>query len=98
MQSLILISSILALISILARAPASPVALASNIQPTPSQSDGLTGALFGPLTIHAGSSINNANLTLINFADEVFDISSISIFGDINDGECEVNEDGPEPV
>jgi hypothetical protein len=33
--------------------------------------------------------ISNAQVSLINFNDEVFDISSISVFGDINDDVCE---------
>jgi uncharacterized protein YjbI with pentapeptide repeats len=47
-----------------------------------------SGTLFGPLTF-SGINFSNASITLVNFNDEVFDISSISIFGDINDGGCE---------
>lgn len=36
------------------------------------------------------------NVTLFSFSDKVFDISSISIFGDINDnGECNEAADAP---
>ncbi|KAF1819053.1 uncharacterized protein K489DRAFT_72645 [Dissoconium aciculare CBS 342.82] len=45
------------------------------------------GTLFGPITF-PGINFSNASITLVNFNDEVFDISSISIFGDINDGGC----------
>ncbi|KAL0572819.1 hypothetical protein V5O48_009147 [Marasmius crinis-equi] len=53
---------------------------------------GLFDILFGPFTFPRNANISNANIRLINFGDEVFDISSISIFGDINDGGCEENE------
>ncbi|KAJ8106637.1 hypothetical protein OPT61_g9405 [Boeremia exigua] len=53
------------------------------------------GTLFGPITLPPVQ-ISNISLTLFNFGDEVFDISSISIFGDINDGgECNEAEDAP---
>lgn len=53
------------------------------------------GTLFGPITLPS-IQISNINLTLFNFGDEVFDISSISIFGDINDsGECNKAADAP---
>lgn len=53
------------------------------------------GTLFGPITL-PNIQISNINLTLFNFGDEVFDISSISIFGDINDsGDCSEAEDSP---
>jgi hypothetical protein len=47
-----------------------------------------TGTLFGPLTFPSFN-FSNASITLVNFNDEVFDISSISVFGNINDGGCE---------
>ena len=54
-----------------------------------------SGTLFGPITLPSVA-ISNISLTLFNFGDEVFDISSISIFGDINDGgECNQAEDAP---
>lgn len=54
-----------------------------------------SGTLFGPITLPA-IQISNISLTFINFGDEVFDISSISIFGDINDGgECNEAPDAP---
>ena len=40
--------------------------------------------LFGPLTLSPNLQISNINI--INFQDEVLDISSISIFGNVNDG------------
>jgi hypothetical protein len=56
-----------------------------------------TGTLFGPLTF-PDINFSNASITLINFNDEVFDISSISIFGDINDGGCEESTPESEAV
>ena len=51
--------------------------------------------LFGPITLPSVQ-ISNINITLFNFGDEVFDISSISIFGDINDnGDCSEAADAP---
>jgi len=44
--------------------------------------------VFGPVNTSGMASITNMSITLINFQDEVFDISSISVFGDINDGSC----------
>ncbi|XP_014561953.1 hypothetical protein COCVIDRAFT_85246 [Bipolaris victoriae FI3] len=44
--------------------------------------------VFGPVNTSGMASITNISLTLINFQDEVVDISSISVFGDINDGSC----------
>ncbi|KAH6621812.1 hypothetical protein C7974DRAFT_377478 [Boeremia exigua] len=53
------------------------------------------GTLFGPITLPSVQ-ISNISLTLFNFGDEVFDISSISIFGDINDGgACSEAADAP---
>lgn len=75
-----------------------PLILATPTAHAPRQSTGLVGALFGPLTIPVGSSIQNANLTLVNFNDEVFDISSISVFGDINDGGCAEAEEEAQPA
>ncbi|KAJ4983197.1 hypothetical protein SVAN01_11297 [Stagonosporopsis vannaccii] len=51
--------------------------------------------LFGPITLPS-IQISNISLTLFNFGDEVFDISSISIFGDVNDGgACNEAADAP---
>ncbi|EMD87603.1 hypothetical protein COCC4DRAFT_22306 [Bipolaris maydis ATCC 48331] len=41
--------------------------------------------VFGPVNTSGMASITNISLTMINFQDEVFDVSSISVFGDIND-------------
>lgn len=46
--------------------------------------------VLGPVTLPSSITVTNIEATLFNFADEVFDISSISIFGDINDGSCEL--------
>ncbi|KAI1841291.1 hypothetical protein JX265_005766 [Neoarthrinium moseri] len=51
------------------------------------------GTLFGPVTLPTTPLISNISVSLINFNDEVFDISSISVFGDINDMGCEEAED-----
>lgn len=51
------------------------------------------GILFGPITLPTTPLVSNITINLINFNDEVFDISSISVFGDINDGGCEEAED-----
>ncbi|ETS75472.1 hypothetical protein PFICI_12416 [Pestalotiopsis fici W106-1] len=55
------------------------------------------GILFGPITLPTAPLVSNITINLINFNDEVFDISSISVFGDINDGGCgEVEDTAPE--
>ncbi|KAF2026024.1 hypothetical protein EK21DRAFT_116224 [Setomelanomma holmii] len=40
--------------------------------------------LFGPITLPR-THISNISITFFDFGDEIFDISSISVFGDIND-------------
>ena len=76
----------------------SEVAHALPSSPTRIQSRQLDlGTLFGPITLPSVQ-ISNISLTLFNFGDEVFDISSISIFGDINDaGACNEAADAPAP-
>jgi hypothetical protein len=63
--------------------------------PLKRQSSSGGGTLFGPITF-PGINFSNASITLVNFNDEVFDISSISIFGDINDGSGDCTEATPE--
>ncbi|KAH7076389.1 hypothetical protein BKA63DRAFT_564782 [Paraphoma chrysanthemicola] len=56
-----------------------------------------SNTLFGPITLPS-IEVSNIQITLFNFGDEVFDISSISVFGDINDGgDCEETEGGDAP-
>ncbi|EUC43860.1 hypothetical protein COCMIDRAFT_38215 [Bipolaris oryzae ATCC 44560] len=44
--------------------------------------------VFGPVNTPAIASITNISLTMIKFQDGVFNISSVSLFGEINDGSC----------
>jgi hypothetical protein len=67
------------------------IKLVTTVRPRETQN-----LLFGPVTLPKGSSIQQLNLTLLNFNDEVFDVSSISVFGTINDGECVEGEEGEE--
>lgn len=54
-----------------------------------------SGTLLGPITLPS-IQVSNISISLFNFGDEVFDISSISIFGDINDsGQCNQAADAP---
>ncbi|KAH7069330.1 hypothetical protein FB567DRAFT_614872 [Paraphoma chrysanthemicola] len=86
-----LLSTLLPLFCLHTAAFAVPVA-----QILPSRQVG-SGTLFGPITLPS-IQVSNISITLFNFGDEVFDISSISIFGDINDaGECEQTGAGDAP-
>lgn len=51
---------------------------------------------MGPVEVPPGG-IRSASASLVTFADEVVDISNISIFGDVNDGNvnCTTAEAGP---
>lgn len=55
-------------------------------------------ALLGPVDLPTiPSNISNITVNIITFQDEIFDISSISVFGNINDGtNCSAETDNDE--
>lgn len=52
------------------------------------ETEAADAAVLGPVTLPAEGA-REINLSLITFGDEVFDISNIAIFGDVNDGGCD---------